>query len=111
MLRTRLVLLAIVAALLAPAVAPCLLSTTGGQAAMPCCHKQAPATPSVRECCAPAEGTPAMPAATAQTARIAPAPVSAFVAPAPFALLHLRADVSPHIFSVQPHRLFTVLLI
>jgi hypothetical protein len=111
MLRTRLVLLTIVAALLAPVVAPCLASTTSGHAAMACCHKQEPASPTLRECCVPAGRAPTVPAPAGQVARIAPAPVAMFVPEPPLASIHLRADDSTRVLAVQPHLRFSVLLI
>jgi len=69
MARTRLVLFATLAALMAPWVAPCLMAAPGAHGRMPCCAAHDDAS-SVRACCVPADGQPAGPA-SADT-RLAP---------------------------------------
>ena len=95
MVRSRLVLLVTIAALLAPWVAPCLASAPDGHAAMPCCrtgHGQ-DGGPVARPCCGPVNREPA----TAPSA--------------PSSLPHLAqvpAVVQPGVSLATPRRLDTI---
>jgi hypothetical protein len=108
--RLRLVLLVTIAALVAPSVAPCLMTAAGGHAAMPCCHSTGETTPAARPCCLLDGGQPATPVAgpvfvpaAATTAAVLPVPAAL----TPPARLHLSSTISPP----PSRRLSTILLI
>jgi len=104
----RLLALAVLAALMAPWAAPCLLADSGS-AVMPCCPKPDPsAPPTLRPCCPPADqqpitlisatvaasmsAVPAMSCATLFSDRLAILPVAAPPKPGPSAD-HFRSTV------------------
>src|SRR5262245_32826524 len=78
MVKTRLVLVVTIAALLAPWVAPCLAIAPVHHAAMPCCRPSQSEAPAARPCCAPADGAPAVTAPSA--ASVLHVPASAAIA-------------------------------
>jgi hypothetical protein len=111
MVRTRLVLLVTIAALVAPWVAPCLAAAPADHSTMPCCRSEEPTAPAARPCCAPTDDAPALPSSSSGTVANLPAPVpiaSTFaLPPIPF-----TSHVQPKpLLSIQPRVLFGVLLI
>ena len=110
MVKTRLVLLVTIAALVAPWVAPCLAAAPVDHAAMPCCRSSEPDEPAARPCCAPAGEAPAVPASSAASLAH-PAPVaivwtSALLTAQPLLHVHVKPLISIH-----PRVLSGVLLI
>ena len=94
MVRTRLVLLVTIAALLAPWVTPCLAAAPDGHAAMPCCRRAQPGTPVARPCCEPAGTNPAAPPSAAPSLLLA---------------AQMPAVVAPVVSLARPQRLDTTL--
>jgi hypothetical protein len=95
MVRTRLVFIVTIAALLAPWIAPCLAGAPTGHAAMPCCRKASDGAPVARPCCGPARDDTSTPPSSDAT-RLQPAQVMAVVdaAASPLAASP-RADLFP----------------
>jgi hypothetical protein len=111
MVRTRLVLLVTLAALVAPWVAPCLAAAPSGHAAMACCHRQDPGGPVARACCVPADREPGVPPSAAPSLSLAA--MSSALAWAPAPAVSPRAVVAQRrsLASAAPRLLATVLLI
>src|SRR5262245_59863755 len=99
MVRTRLILIVTIAALLAPCIAPCLLQAPAGHAVMPCCKPAGDGVPVARPCCGPADGDTSLPPSSVAS-RVQPAQV---MAPAPAPAIASLVAVSRH---VDPQRFF-----
>jgi hypothetical protein len=95
MVRTRLVFIVTMAALIAPWIAPCLARAPAGHAAMACCRKASDGAPVARPCCGPARDDRSTPPSSDAT-RLQPAQVMAVaVAPASPIAAPARADRHP----------------
>jgi hypothetical protein len=110
MVRLRLILFVTIAALVAPALAPCLMAAPDGHASMPCCRALHRGTVA-RPCCgSDGEGTSTPPSAGASRL-YAPGPLAAAVVPAePIAATRIDAHPRP-ISSLTARLRSTVLLI
>ena len=111
MLRLRLAVLAILVALTAPWMSPCLAAAPAGPAHMPCCKAAAAGRPAVRPCCTPVDQQPLAPLRTAAANTAAAAAASAIAAaPVPAFVPHARIATAPMV-PVQLQLRSTVLLI
>jgi hypothetical protein len=112
MVRTRIVSIVMLVALLAPWAVPCVTGAPIGRAAMPCCHSSQPAAPVARPCCVPDGGVPStVPPSTGVW--VSQAAAATIVAGAPVSVRspqHLDARPDARVL-VPPRLLFGVLLI
>ena len=74
MVRTRVILLVTIAALLAPSIALCLIQAPAGHAAMPCCRTTSDGVPAARPCCGTPDDDASTPPASAAS-RVQPGQV------------------------------------
>jgi hypothetical protein len=110
MLRVRLVLIVAIAALVAPALAPCLVAAPVDHAKMACCARQADGTPAVQPCCAVGDEQPVAP--PQDSARVLPTVHAIAVLPVPCALTtvpRLPGPDAPYI--PRPSRLRSAVLL
>jgi hypothetical protein len=95
MVRLRLAALAILMALTAPWLAPCVASAPAGQPQMPCCKAAAGGGPVVRPCCTPADRQPLAPAQTAANTAAASAAVAIVPVPVPAFVPRVHVPAAP----------------
>jgi hypothetical protein len=111
MLRIRLVLLVTMAALVAPWVAPCLVTAPAGHPVMPCCQSAYAGTPAARPCCAASESQPSTSASSQASLTPGAQLFATAIAFAPVARPQSERATATHLFPVRARVLSSVLLI